>query len=871
MTQNVETPVTSYALTGEAVGPWATVWTFASAGEVAVWLRLPDAADAQVDPGDVTVTGATPLENGGNVQIAADLVPDGGWPAGAAVLLVRQTLFTQPLAIGAAARVPLESIEKALDAAARRDQDLKRDLDRTFKTPIGTEPWELPAYDQFLQDAAELLTPEALEQIETAATDAENAAVAAINGQRDAAVEVVENKGAEVADSLGIVGGAKIRVVAAEAGFDGGVVIADPDGWTVDAKWLDRDTGTPGEVTLIIRSDKDFSGLPSAYRIYNIPPWSVTPTAVLSPASAVANDFKWMRNESAANDPSDNIFALPTGDMRSASTSSLTLTKQYAPGPAGGSDNTAMRVVATGVNGAMIHLNAVIPAGTWDLTAKYQGVTAGTTNVRRGSASSLTSDTVDDTTWKALPRDSSGIVSDGSTAINYQVRGDGSNLIDVKCDQLQGYPYGTTPSWTDEITDHPFAWHFKRPVATEGSITVDANDEIIMTGGVNFGYLIGADFPDPVLIDDICVHVMVDCTGGAANTRIFGTETASDLSTTTTTFYIGTSNTDGYLATGPVNTGSAGANILLKDAGPTILTYVMRDGHRGIYVNGQPVNVLNNAFTEFSARLFQLFGVSNGSGAVPGTFLDLAMHLGAAPTQDEITADVLKLIDRNATRWADGGTRNHFIYNGDSNMAPGVPGGSIGPSAFYVQGDYGYHSRPLFVTNLALSGSDHAEMKERWDAGGTTTASTRLYGDKQVCEASVAAGNNTIYGFNVSLANDQARFTPSLIGQLITDLKDWAAEVKEATGNPCVIIGAMAVNNMTADMLTARDTFNAAMLADSSPSGDYIYIDMSATTLWTWNTTDYGDDLHMRGNSAGNGQDKVKPLVQAAIDDLLAV
>lgn len=439
---------------------------------------------------------------------------------------------------------------------------------------------------------------------------------------------------------------------------------------------------------------------------------------------------------------------------------------------------------------------------------------------------------------------------------------------------MQGYPFGDTPTWADEITATPFNWHFKKRLSYEGAITFDANEEVIMTSGVNFGYLVAPTFPAPTLIDDLCVHMMVDVTDAAINNRIFCTEVASDLlpATTTSTLYIGTNDVDGSLVTGPVNTGSSGANIRLKGAGPTIITLVARHGFRGVYVNGQPINVLNSSHANFSVRLFQLFGNSAGLLAPSGTFIDMAMRIGQAPTTDDIIADVRKMIDRNASRWADGGTRNAFIYNHDSNSVSGFPAGTRGPSAFYCQGNYGVLSRPLFVTNRALSGSTLVRMKQRWDQAGLDTlgvAPTWVHSDREMVRAAIACGTNVIYGIGASFANDLARFGTANVSALIAETKAFAAEIKAETGNPAVILGVIGSNLAAPDQLVGRETYEAAMMADSDVDGDYIYISLAGTTLWTWNTTDFEDDIHLRGNSTGNGQDKAKPLVTAVLESLV--
>ena len=833
-------------------------------------------AEAEVKAAVVSSDGAREALEGLVVEGAND--PGGGQATtprailpGETLVLWTETALVQPADYIAADAFPAETHETALDRLTLIAQDLRRDVDRAFKVELGDVTFPLGTRDELITDVAALVGAEALAQVAMAGEAAETSASAAIVGQKNAALNHIEQVGAGVADSLGISGGTLIDIVPALAGFDEGWYVTDPNGWTIAANFR----GNPGTVGDAVRQKvpgADWSGLPSAFRVYEQPQWHLTPTAVLSAKAAFLDSGRYMANESSLTPPSGNLFALTTGDIRNTS-SGVNITKQAAPGPAGLAPNSAVQGLHT-TTSAFRFLNDIIPADAWDLTLKVRGTAVGTTNVRRGAAAALTSDTVTDVTWKALPRDPSGVVSDGVAAIDYQVRGDGSNTPTLLYDELQGYPFGDTPSWADEMADTPFNWHFKKRLSYSGAITFDANEEIIMTSGVNFGHLIAPSFPAATLIDDLCVHVMVDVTGATINNRIFCTEVASDLSpaTTTSTLYIGTNDSDGSLVTGPVNTGASGANIRLKDAGPTIITLVARDGFRGIYVNGQPINVLNTSHTEFSARLFQLFGNSAGLLAPSGTFLDMAMRLGQAPTTDDVVADVLKMIDRNSIRWADGGTRNAFIYNHDSNSVSGFPAGTRGPSAFYYQGNPGVVSRPLFVTNRALSGSTLVRMKQRWDQAGLDTigvAPTWVHSDKDMVRAAVACGTNVIYGIGASFANDQARFGTANVATLITDTKAFAAEIKAETGNPAVILGVIGSNLATSDQLAGRDIYEAAMVADSDPTGDYVYVSLAGTTLWTWNSTDFEDDLHLRGNSSGNGQDKAKPLVTAVLEDLV--
>lgn len=137
MTQRTEVSITPVTPTGSSTGPWSTVWLFGDVAEVAVWLALPGEDAEPLDAADITVTAPSPLENGGMVEIAADLVPEGGWASGTRLWLVRQTPTGQAFDIDISGRVPLKTIERAIDRVSRQVQDLWRELGRALKVGMG--------------------------------------------------------------------------------------------------------------------------------------------------------------------------------------------------------------------------------------------------------------------------------------------------------------------------------------------------------------------------------------------------------------------------------------------------------------------------------------------------------------------------------------------------------------------------------------------------------------------------------------------------------------------------------------------------------------------------------------------------------------
>lgn len=115
---------TVYVLIGTNVGPFATVWPYAGAADISVHIVVGDQATLLSEGTDFTVTGATPLVNGGAVLLNAGLVPAGGWASSTNVCLSRASQTGQPAALGEAVGFSPKGYENALDFVDRQIQDL---------------------------------------------------------------------------------------------------------------------------------------------------------------------------------------------------------------------------------------------------------------------------------------------------------------------------------------------------------------------------------------------------------------------------------------------------------------------------------------------------------------------------------------------------------------------------------------------------------------------------------------------------------------------------------------------------------------------------------------------------------------------------
>ncbi|ASE38423.2 hypothetical protein [Brevundimonas vesicularis] len=133
MTTTPSPSITSYALTGSAVGPFATGWRYADAGDIRVWIEVNGAAGAPLTAGaDYTVTAADPLVSGGSVSLSPSLTPIGGWSAGTRLILRRRTPRRQAVALPDTEGHKPRATERALDKQMRIAEEDRDDLDRAL-------------------------------------------------------------------------------------------------------------------------------------------------------------------------------------------------------------------------------------------------------------------------------------------------------------------------------------------------------------------------------------------------------------------------------------------------------------------------------------------------------------------------------------------------------------------------------------------------------------------------------------------------------------------------------------------------------------------------------------------------------------------
>lgn len=100
-------------------------------------VRTINGEDSVVNPSDYSVSGVG-AANGGTIQFTVPPAP------GEAITIIRNMPFTQEIDLENQGPYYAETVERALDAAAMRDQQLEERLDRAVTVPVGANPSVLP-------------------------------------------------------------------------------------------------------------------------------------------------------------------------------------------------------------------------------------------------------------------------------------------------------------------------------------------------------------------------------------------------------------------------------------------------------------------------------------------------------------------------------------------------------------------------------------------------------------------------------------------------------------------------------------------------------------------------------------------------------
>lgn len=115
--------------TGTSVGPWNTGWTYAEPADVWIYVMSGEVRGPDLALGvDFILSGATPLETGGEVTLEPHVVPVGGWvsvgPGQHRLVIRRRTARRQSTALPDVEGHKPRATERALDRAMRIAQEL---------------------------------------------------------------------------------------------------------------------------------------------------------------------------------------------------------------------------------------------------------------------------------------------------------------------------------------------------------------------------------------------------------------------------------------------------------------------------------------------------------------------------------------------------------------------------------------------------------------------------------------------------------------------------------------------------------------------------------------------------------------------------
>lgn len=144
------TPAPSIAaspLSGLSTGPFPTGFKYGAAEDVHVWIELAGVRQPDLTQGsDYTLTGATPLVDGGTVTLDASVVPAEGWDeaAGDRVVIERRTYKSQALALPNSEGHKPKATEAALDKLMRTSEEAADGLSRAVTVPAGEPGFQLP-------------------------------------------------------------------------------------------------------------------------------------------------------------------------------------------------------------------------------------------------------------------------------------------------------------------------------------------------------------------------------------------------------------------------------------------------------------------------------------------------------------------------------------------------------------------------------------------------------------------------------------------------------------------------------------------------------------------------------------------------------
>lgn len=775
MTQAVQIPLTSVALTGTDVGPWDTVWTYGASADVAVWIKAPGVAAVRVETADLTVTGAEPLVSGGQVQIAADLVPDGDWAEGTFAHIVRVTPTGQTAGIGAMGAVNLGVIEAAVDRQSRQTQDQGVEVRRALKAPLGETLSDLPdaatragamlafdddgdidatkTYAQLILDVASELSGEdltaAIIAAAQAAIDEINAALAGL----DEAVE--EARDGVIAD---IEAEALVQIALVEDASRANLFATVATGLTDAAE---------GELFTVLQANgigldwyKDLSGVAHSQQKVSPGPgaeWWLQ-TLVLERSALVCPQYPWTPGvdirwgDAALHDgavvpnrselsktPARTINAFTAGYLPNigGSQTSPTHTSLYIEGQTAGVDDA---VNYTYANNQILYLLRAPPTITdvpdQTITEVFDYRRAAAAGADQSFQCGLSTALENMTATAAYQNKKKEITWAGTGDIVLRTA---AYTSDLELSRVFLWPgaAATVPSWDD--------LHFvggRRPFAFSGALVVDEGAVVTGADAVGFivyapDYKLGGTLYDSPLIGH--TFWMDDIDSAAANV-IISTPEDDGHGTDDGQMQLALSNVAGF--EGQVfpelwtnNTrGMVGLDYRFGNAVPVHLWHRTAEGLKTLLIDGVAALTVEEASSAFTASHWRLMSNTDGHGVEITTgntpawsCASLIDNVPAGGTVQQVERLIVsqreKLrLDPRITRRI--GTQFHLSVGGDSNDEPGNNGEwlNIARRYDYLGDGYGAIPQSNFANGGAGINNGTVTLRDQLDTGSLPTS-----------------------------------------------------------------------------------------------------------------------------------------------------
>ncbi len=502
-------------------------------------------------------------------------------------------------------------------------------------------------------------------------------------------------------------------VIPAEAGFEAGWVLCDENGWYLPGGYDIAKAGLIGPVNRRKLPGIDLSGEVGAQQI--APPQLPTGAIfVLDPLEG--NGLRVPNIVSGSPSAfSGNIFAWPTGDIRSqGSTSAPAVTKFYATGPGG--DTTAARVLWATTGAVFNFFSSVTsapattpPAGSYTARCKMKSNTGSSQGVRMGSLSSpnnITSETVT-TSWQTFTKTVTGSGSDLAT---FGIYNDGAgNLPDILIAEIEVYRDGELPVSFADVRD----WEIRRRLAHTGGLLYDADGAIDNVTGngsaLAGGYAIIAGpkmtsataADDGTILSEWTMLCHAKLTGDGNTGVLVGTEADTPLGVTTNTLQFGVGST-GTLISQPTSMGGV-IDYVVKDKGWFTMTQRRKNGEQAFNLNDMIMRWDDTAYSGMELRHLLVGGTAT-STQWKGPY-GIKVMWNRYLTDAEVIQANRWLRYRYRTRNIKPATWPEVICGvGDSRTAGASPSGDSFMDLQGKTGKFGGGTKQVLLRNFAVSG-----------------------------------------------------------------------------------------------------------------------------------------------------------------------